>query len=353
MKKLKIIILIALINLVTIQFNKANAQINDAILAVIATWIDRAVAVIKRVGESAVAQVKLLGDKAELSSKKNQTTTLSLVDKEITEKEIRLKTLKNTGVVGRVAKPRVDANGNTVVDQFWVSAIAPSGCIAEKKAEANEKNIQAIETFKDSINEVLNENYVNTNLHNNTGLESRKLLDMTNKILNADANNVSLSVFPDHYKIFNPSIDVLELIAAISAKFSFDRLPVDMEKIDENQLEKLLMQPDGQDWLSYQFISRAIFDIVSDSFSANIKTNVNGTNTSEALEEIKDYEYATSFKRTLSGQVKFEAGNLMEMDFLLKRILSLKIKENEELRKENDLLVILGIKRVREMRSRL
>ena len=334
---------------------------DDPILQQIALWIGKVIDTVKTVGESFLAELRVKGVMAQLSSKKAQATTESNVHKALSKQEMELEGIKNTGNMGRVMSVRTGPDGRIIREFFWVSAIAPSGCMSQKKADVLKSFFETEEEFKEHLKAI-----------NSEFFSLRTIVDAVDNIRSINSNidrilfdnrDKNLSAFPSSDKTVSNDTASFKLISAYANKFVNSKKPLlDLKNMDQDTLRGMIQYADGQKWITNQFTNGFLRDLIADSFSGNITLNDsrrlntdNNKSTSvpftKSLESLKDFYYATSFKRTLSTQVKFEAGNLMEMNYLLSRIVTSRLEEYEMLKNENKLLIIQAMQRIKEYRK--
>jgi hypothetical protein len=311
---------------------------------------------IRELGEKLIARLDNNSARAQSNARKMESEIATKNKMDHTKLEMKKYVNRNIGSGRPIRFPVQGPNGRPVLYNLKVSGIASSVCIAGKNSEAN-KDINHKKAYWNEYSKDFAKTRFSLDEENND-LNISKLNDVNSVAYSDEAKELKL--INDKTTIINPEGNNLNIYVAKSLKFAYkDSVPLNVSNMSDDTRNVKLSQSGGNDWLASNFASDAIYKSVFNRATQHFSIDVpsDGSNrsapvsSSQAIEDLKDYHYANSFKRTMADQVKYESGNLMEMNYLLSRQLNAKINENNTLREQRKMLLIMAIKRLRDMRE--
>ncbi|MFK5892246.1 MAG: hypothetical protein QM504_03380 [Pseudomonadota bacterium] len=338
-------ILVVLLLLTPIQ---PKAQ-DDAILVVAAQIVNRIVSLIKTQGEKLIALLKNKGAKALIRAKKESAKTISLA-LEGSEAEIhKIINERNLGSGKLLYHVYQNASNQRVVGRFHVSAIAPSACISQTKSNNFKYLLLNLVEINKKSGDLKGNNYSLTSAAPSSAERADVIKFINNKASTGDVDKVPL--FPEPNVVIDSNDDNIDIATAKAIKFAYRRAPVNISKMRNSEIDNVVVSMYGQDWLSHYYMAEGLYKTVFNSTTNNFTVINNSKTTTVALEREKSYYYASSNKRMLANQVKYEAGSIMELNYLGNTLLNAKLDEHDGLMQERRLLLIMAIKRLRDLRK--
>jgi hypothetical protein len=325
----------------------AQAQYDGPILKAAALLIDRIVSFVKVNGERVLAQLSKRAATALIRAKKEEAIEISSA---LRDEEIYKQKQEQFRNIGPGKKIYYKPPGSYRPQAFNVSGIAPSACLDQYKSKLYRGlTITYIDAIYDTYG-IVDGDFSSRTLTNSTSADSDIMRDINN--ITIDDNNKGVGLYPSKTTLIEPNSKNFKSMAAKGLKFTYKKPPIDMNKLDEDELSKAVRSDKGQNWLAYYYSAAAVFDVVYTSMAEHLAIDSgNGQKTTIAIEREKVALYASSFKRTLANQVKYKAGSIMELNHLSTGLLNAKLDEHEMLLKERNMLLIMGIKRLRDLRA--
>lgn len=323
-----------------------NAQFDGPILHAAAVLIDRIVSLVKVTGEKIFAKLKKKTATAVIRSKYEQAKEIASALRDDEEYKQKLEQFRN---IGPGKKMYYYEPGLSRPQAFNISGIAPSACLDQFKSRLY-RGLAV--TMMDSIlnsRDLIDSDFSQRKISNTTASEGDIMRNINNIVID---DNKDVDLYPSKTALIEPSTENIKSMTAKGLKFAYKKPPVDFKRVDKDELSKAVRSDKGQNWLAYYYSAAAIFDVVYSSMAEHLVVNgENGKKTTAAIEREKVSLYASSFKRTLANQVKYKAGSIMELNHLSTGLLNAKIDEHEMLLKERNMLLIMAIKRLRDLRD--